>query len=535
MKKINIITICILFLLPVSLMARGNADAYFTRVEKTYTLNEDGSQVMRIIKRLKINSHKAMNNTYGETFINYNPEFQTLKINDTYVIQSNGHKVKPRESAFVECLPSFAANAAAFSNLKQMVVVHTGLDLGCTIYIDYTITTKAGYFPALDVYELLREKSPVNYMKLSFNVPKNIPLNVYVINEKNYPGLISRTLSTKNKMDNGKGQKTIKLTLKNVPAATHERFATIEGGDIQMIVVNTYQDNKEAIAYAMKQINNAGKSKVTNVKDAFSIVKIPYVLNAYRLRNMTDVDLSAYATEVEMASILKQRFIAKGQNSELIFAYPFINKDKEGKTMILGLAPVKEILIVSENKNEALGKYSYYTVNGANPIHKYAVDYMTFLGEDHEFKLDEKENIKYDYKETFNNDKIAQMRKDSRISGESKYFFIPLKQLVSEKLHIGNLNTKRTNNFLLQDPINQKMVFEFNVPDGIKLQDTDLNIKMNNKVGSLILNATQEGNIIKVKKELNLNSQLINKKDYRYFRILMQEWMNPIHSKILCK
>lgn len=33
-----------------------------------------------------------------------------------------------------------------------MVVVHTGLELGATICLDYSVITRPGYLPGLDVY-----------------------------------------------------------------------------------------------------------------------------------------------------------------------------------------------------------------------------------------------------------------------------------------------------------------------------------------------------------------------------------------------
>ena len=55
-------------------------------------------------------------------------------------------------------------------------MVHTGLELGATIYLDYSIITKPGYYPALDINERLQETSPVKECKVSISVPENSPL-----------------------------------------------------------------------------------------------------------------------------------------------------------------------------------------------------------------------------------------------------------------------------------------------------------------------------------------------------------------------
>ena len=102
---------------------------------------------MRVQKELTLFTHAAMNRVYGESFIIYNPEFQTLKIHDSYTRQKDGTIVKTPENALLEVLPSVAADAPAYNGLKEMVVVHTGLELGATIYLDYSVVTRPGYLP----------------------------------------------------------------------------------------------------------------------------------------------------------------------------------------------------------------------------------------------------------------------------------------------------------------------------------------------------------------------------------------------------
>ena len=120
-------------------------EARYGLVSEEWTLNPDGSREYRYQMELTLFTHTAMNNTYGETFIAYDPKYQQLKINEAYTKQKDGTIIRTPENAFVEVLPSYAADAAYYNRLKEMVVVHTGLELGATIYLDYTIQTKAGY------------------------------------------------------------------------------------------------------------------------------------------------------------------------------------------------------------------------------------------------------------------------------------------------------------------------------------------------------------------------------------------------------
>lgn len=120
-----IVTLAMLIL---AFPVKAASEAEFGKLSKAYTLHADGSQEMRVQKELTLFTHAAMNRVYGESFIIYNPEFQTLKIHDSYTRQKDGTIVKTPENAFVEVLPSVAADAPAYNGLKEMVVVHTGLN-----------------------------------------------------------------------------------------------------------------------------------------------------------------------------------------------------------------------------------------------------------------------------------------------------------------------------------------------------------------------------------------------------------------------
>ena len=118
------------FLLCLLLMATtafGASEAEYKKLTKTWTLNADGSQEFRYNMELTLFTHTAMNGTYGESFIVYNPQYQELKINSSYTRQKDGTIIKTPDNAFVEVLPRNAADAPAYNHLKEMVVVHTCL------------------------------------------------------------------------------------------------------------------------------------------------------------------------------------------------------------------------------------------------------------------------------------------------------------------------------------------------------------------------------------------------------------------------
>lgn len=171
MKTLSIYIGIIGMLLLAVLPAKAASEAEFRKLSKTYTLRADGSQEVRVQKELTLFTHAAMNSLYGETFIVYNPDFQKLEIHESYTRQKDGNVIKTPANALVEVLPSAAANAPAYNRLKEMVVVHTGLELGATIVLDYSIVSKAGYLPELDVCCPVKELSPIKEYTFRLNVP----------------------------------------------------------------------------------------------------------------------------------------------------------------------------------------------------------------------------------------------------------------------------------------------------------------------------------------------------------------------------
>ena len=170
MKKIIFAIYC-LSIVSLTIAQTEKADAEYQSILKEYTLHEDGSIDFHYSKQLKLLSHYAFHRLYGETFIITNTDFQTLKINEAYTIMADGKKVVTPDNAFNEVLPRFANNAPAYNHIRELVVTHTGLEVGAVIHLDYTIHSEKGYFPALMFDEVLIESSPVQELVVKVNLP----------------------------------------------------------------------------------------------------------------------------------------------------------------------------------------------------------------------------------------------------------------------------------------------------------------------------------------------------------------------------
>lgn len=169
-----------------------DTDAVFKSITKIYELDEDGTVNYQYKHELKYLTHFAFNRAYGESFIVYNPERQQLKINKSLTTQANGEQVVSPLNAFNEVLPRFAAGAPVFNHLREMVVTHAGLELGCVVNFDYELKSEKGYIPFLNENILLAENSPVHKMKIVVKVPEGKVLNYKLLNSTVEPKIVTK-------------------------------------------------------------------------------------------------------------------------------------------------------------------------------------------------------------------------------------------------------------------------------------------------------------------------------------------------------
>lgn len=267
------ITPIVILLFNIILIAQPSSDAIYEKIEKTYTLNDDGSMDFRFYKKLKLLTHNSFNRLYGETFIVYNPLHQQLKINLSQVTQKDGKVVKAPENAFNEVLPQFAADAPFYNHLREMVVTHAGLELEAVIELDYTIHSDSGYFAALMGDELISESSPVIEETIIIRLPDWKKLYYKVLNLRTAP-----VIST------AKGYNEYKFTFLNISENTHESNQPQDNSHLPHLIFSTfsaaasqhYLANLDALDYATNESmkNTIAMLKKESKNDLQLVLKI---------------------------------------------------------------------------------------------------------------------------------------------------------------------------------------------------------------------------------------------------------------------
>lgn len=363
---IGILGMLLLAVLPV----KAESEAEFRKLSKTYTLRADGSQELRVQKELTLFTHAAMNGLYGETFIVYDPEFQELTIHESYTRQKDGTVIKTPSNALVEVLPSSAANAPAYNHLKEMVVVHTGLELGATIYLDYSIVSKAGYLPELDVCCPVKELSPVKEFIFRLNVPVGKSVRYELLNASAKPVIAQ-----------GNGMKSFIWTLKDVAPRPYAYpsgrgnlglVQAVASGMMPVFVASTWPGYTEAVKYLQKQFAVGNTSVVEGkvaeltqglegnpqaIRNAIANYMAGlYQLGhcnvslqdaGYRLRPASEVITSAYGTQAELVNLDVTLQRAAGLEAEVAVCalYPSVDGNR-------GLATVMSLVCQSKKMPE---------------------------------------------------------------------------------------------------------------------------------------------------------------------------------------
>jgi hypothetical protein len=332
--KNNLIILLLIFAWTIGLTTESNSDAIFEQITIEYTLHEDGSQEYHYYKRLKLLSHHSFNRLYGETFILYNPQFQELKINLAQTTHSDGKITASPENAFNEVLPFFASKAPYYNHLREMVVTHTGTELNAVIELDYTIHTKAGYFPGMMADEILTESSPVMNKEIMIKIPANRDLNFKVLNYRTGPDVTT-----------GKNQTVYRFNFSGIKPETLEKFqpgnkihlprlmfstvtweeaiehiigrseTTLKASpDMKAMIADLRQENRYDLSFIL-ELNR----KVT---DEINHYPVPWQYYGFRSRNPLDTWKSNGGTDIEKSLLLAGLFREGGINALPVIVIP---------------------------------------------------------------------------------------------------------------------------------------------------------------------------------------------------------------------
>lgn len=292
-------------------------DAEYLKLTREYVLHDDGSVDYHLRKEIRLLTHVSFHKLFGETFIVYNPEYQSLKINESYTVMADGRKVVTPANAFNEVLPAFASDATDYSHLREMVVTHTGTEVGAVIVLDYTISSRKGFRPYLFEMEEIGEVVPVKELTFTVRIPGSKTLHYRLLNSDQEPEIVKQAgyksyswsynnpgaLSNLSHHDPGQRAYIQFSTATNADKSysafmNQPAFKEAPGPDIRHRVdaVRREKNGELDIILALQEI----------VVDEVRTIDIPLRYTGYRLRAPERIWQSAQATPMEKAFLLSE-------------------------------------------------------------------------------------------------------------------------------------------------------------------------------------------------------------------------------------
>lgn len=336
----NIIILSLIFGFTCAYAQEFKSDATFEKIVKEYTLHEDGSMEYHYYKKVKLNTHFSFNRLYGETFIVYNPNHQELSINKAETTQKDGNVVKSPENAFNEVLPRFATDAPFHNQLREMVVTHTGLEVGAVIELDYTLISHADYFPGLMANEIITESSLVAEEEIIIRIPKGMELNYRVLNVRTGPQIIE---SDENRV--------YLFKFNGIKENSHEYNQPRNNDHLPRLIFSTlnletainHLSSQDAFQFKTNEWMQAEIQKIKKDKsdDLFVILEIqklvantinnyniPGYYTGFNIRNPIEVWESNGGTQIEKAALLTALLREAGIHAEPVAIVPLEYYDK---------------------------------------------------------------------------------------------------------------------------------------------------------------------------------------------------------------
>ena len=539
MKTIHLYTGALALLLSVTLTTQAAPEARFGKLSKTYTLHTDGSQELRVQKELTLYTHAAMNSLYGETFIVYDPQYQQLEIHDSYTRQKDGTLIRTPANAFVEVLPSAAANAPAYNRLKEMVVVHTGLELGATICLDYSIKSRAGYLPELDICCPVKELSPIAEFTFRIEVPEDKPLHYELLNASARPSETQKD-----------GMKSVIWKLKDVEPRPYSYpslrsslgiVQQAASGMMPVIVASTWPGYAEALKSLARQFTPGDRTvieaKLTELKQAArkdstdlrsaiadymnglyrsNLCTVSLQEAGYRLRPASEVIRSAYGTQAELVNLDVALQQAAGLKAEVaVCALRPSETDNRGMGSIVSVVAKSDATpkdAVLQGTDEArLQSYMTVTDLQAQPL-----------------KLPFR-NIQ-DTQQG-----ILEVKADNSQALPNGWQVVNLKPVSAVlPLYTYAANTTIRENILLPQTVNVICETLVKLPEGT-VWSPKADKELTRPCGKVSFTYRSDADGVTVTRSLSITQQLFTPEVYRDFYALMAEWRDTNNHTLLLK
>ena len=539
MKRNIIFALAIMF--AIQLFAA--ADGTYKKIIDEYTLTADGGITQKVTKVLRHNTHHSFFTLFGETFVVYNPEYQKIKIDTSYTVQKDGTIIKTPENAFNYVLPSIAAKAPDYNKLTELVITHTGLELGATSYLQYTVTTEPGVYNSLDIDEIIGVAgADIDKYQVIVNVPEGTDLRWSLTDSKVKPTVKGgRYTWTFTGVKSAKGEAETPYGYGGIPhlsVTTSKSLAdnlmplTIETRDLRRAPREYMQgatdDLKRAEAIQKYIVNGLGTCNVQ-----------PF-LTANSVRQCGRVMETAYGTEAEKALAMAKLMRAEGLDAQVVVAFPAAQEVKTIRNIVEYMVLCGGRLYSVRTLGESLLKwrtsqYSIFDLAG-NEIEMQPTDTeITLTGNVTLSATKAVQDYKFDVTPLRGNGNT--FSEESKVAENGGYITYTLPSPATgcvDRWSFIRLNKERTAAFAIPYKVNEKNEYTIAL-DGVNSVTKNVSKSIKNSVGSVNISIVNESGKIVIKRSIAINMDIIPAGKYKEFYEIMRLWNNPAYRKVVAK
>ena len=516
--------IIILLAVAMTNVAFSQKDANYNKIKRSYTVNSDGTIDYNYRKELKLISLRSFFSVYGETFIVYNPEFQKLKINESYTIRKDGSKVQTPTNAFVEQLPSTCTNCQRYNGIREMVVVHTALEYDATIVLDYTITSTTA-----DLNEVIDwvENAPIDNYEVSVTLPQGKKLYYDKQNSTAKPTVKGNTYT---------------WNMKKLQQSAAEYYAPAPRELYPVLYLSTKSTTAEDYNIFVSQLSkynslinslkvNGDKMKTAEairnyVANYINHNNIPLVLTNNKVSTSIQTLSSGCGNTMDKAVLVRDMLIQAGFEAELNIPttmhecangnFATIDEDNvmvsvkiDGKTY--NMSPIS----TAEPEETLKGKRISLISNSTLDLADTSIRVRTQIQVDNA-KAQDVENLKLNV-----------------LDAENGYYSFGIPQcginILPEYL------TSKRSTPVVCGKTNESYSFNILLPENVKYVGQKVDIKYEKPFGSIEIKIFQKENTLVVERKLTITDEQISVKDYKAFRQMMIDWNNPNYTNIMFK
>lgn len=516
--------IIILLAVAMTNVAFSQKDANYNKIKRSYTVNSDGTIDYNYRKELKLISLRSFFSVYGETFIVYNPEFQKLKINESYTVRKDGSKVQTPANAFVEQLPSTCTNCQRYNGIREMVVVHTALEYDATIVLDYTITSTATDFS--EVIDWV-ENAPVDSYEVSVTLPQGKDLFYDMQNSTAKPTVKGNTYT---------------WNMKKLKQSAAEYYAPSQRELYPVLYLSTKSTAAEDF--------NIFTSKLSKYNSLINLLKVDgdkmktavairnYVANCINHNNIplalvnnkvsTSVQTlsSGCGTTMDKAVLVRDMLIEAGFEASLNIPTT-IRKSPNGDFATSDESNVM-VSVVIDGKT-----YDMSPISTAEPVQCLKEKRISHFSNSSLNLADT--NIRVQAQIQVDNAKAKDVEKLKLnvLDTENEYYNFSVPQCGIDILP-EYLTSKRSTPVVC-GKTNESYSFNILLPENVKYIGKPVDIKYEKPFGSIEIKIFQKENTLVVKRKLTITDEQISVKDYKAFRQMMIDWNNPNYTNIMFK